>query len=171
MPSSGEDSSLLGLTTLELRSMIVRQKTVSRLSPALRTSQICARSLCESMAHGNHDSDSSGSPRPDMHRCSLVWENDTDLIIAWGNFVKIGRVTTDPGSHMRRVVIISESVLKNVYFPRPLTKLVSNSIYVDLRPTPRGLLAVSLHLKMTWSCWPTFQHVSKRRLSNQEQSQ
>jgi hypothetical protein len=43
-----------------------------------------------------------------MHRCSLVWENDTDLIIAWGNFVKIGRVTTDAGSNARRVVIVAE---------------------------------------------------------------
>jgi vacuolar protein sorting-associated protein 41 len=46
------------------------------------------------------------APRPDMYRCCLAWENDTDLIIGWGNFVKIGRVSPKPGTNTKHVQII-----------------------------------------------------------------
>ena len=33
------------------------------------------------------------APRPELFRCNMMWESDTSLIIAWGNFVRIIRVT------------------------------------------------------------------------------
>jgi len=33
-----------------------------------------------------------GSPRPDLYRCCLSWENATTIIIGWGDYVKIGVV-------------------------------------------------------------------------------
>lgn len=41
------------------------------------------------------------SPRPDAYRCCLVWESDVQLIIGWGDFVKIGRVRqrTEASAH------------------------------------------------------------------------
>eukprot|EP01111_Echinosteliopsis_oligospora_P016112 TRINITY_DN6578_c0_g1_i1.p1 TRINITY_DN6578_c0_g1~~TRINITY_DN6578_c0_g1_i1.p1 ORF type:complete len:893 (+),score=224.14 TRINITY_DN6578_c0_g1_i1:30-2708(+) len=43
-----------------------------------------------------------GSPRPDLYRCNLCWENDHTLMIGWANSVKIGLIKerTDPGSGM-----------------------------------------------------------------------
>eukprot|EP01120_Amphizonella_sp_Union-15-10_P003630 TRINITY_DN1403_c0_g1_i1.p1 TRINITY_DN1403_c0_g1~~TRINITY_DN1403_c0_g1_i1.p1 ORF type:complete len:882 (-),score=190.64 TRINITY_DN1403_c0_g1_i1:13-2658(-) len=35
-----------------------------------------------------------GSPRPDLYRCILCWESETQLIIGWANSVKIGLVAT-----------------------------------------------------------------------------
>eukprot|EP01100_Stratorugosa_tubuloviscum_P003657 TRINITY_DN188_c2_g2_i1.p1 TRINITY_DN188_c2_g2~~TRINITY_DN188_c2_g2_i1.p1 ORF type:complete len:925 (-),score=372.33 TRINITY_DN188_c2_g2_i1:105-2879(-) len=34
-----------------------------------------------------------GSPRPDLHRCSLFWQNDTTLLIGWANTVQICKVS------------------------------------------------------------------------------
>ena len=33
-----------------------------------------------------------GSPRPDMYRCNLCWENERTLLIGWADSVKIGQV-------------------------------------------------------------------------------
>eukprot|EP01091_Cochliopodium_minus_P012545 TRINITY_DN3820_c0_g1_i1.p1 TRINITY_DN3820_c0_g1~~TRINITY_DN3820_c0_g1_i1.p1 ORF type:complete len:888 (-),score=239.42 TRINITY_DN3820_c0_g1_i1:117-2780(-) len=35
---------------------------------------------------------SKGSERPDLYRCHLNFENDSTIIIAWGNSVKIGKI-------------------------------------------------------------------------------
>jgi hypothetical protein len=32
------------------------------------------------------------SPRPDMYRCNLCWEDDTTLLIGWADSIKIGKV-------------------------------------------------------------------------------
>jgi vacuolar protein sorting-associated protein 41 len=34
----------------------------------------------------------SNAPRPDLFRCNLVWENESTLLIGWGNSIKIGKI-------------------------------------------------------------------------------
>eukprot|EP01012_Entosiphon_sulcatum_P025382 TRINITY_DN306_c1_g2_i1.p1 TRINITY_DN306_c1_g2~~TRINITY_DN306_c1_g2_i1.p1 ORF type:complete len:938 (-),score=231.64 TRINITY_DN306_c1_g2_i1:71-2587(-) len=36
------------------------------------------------------------SPRPDMFRCNLCWENDNTLIVAWGNWVRLCTIKERP---------------------------------------------------------------------------
>jgi len=37
-----------------------------------------------------------GSPRPDLYRCCLCWENPTTIIIGWADSIKIGKVKPRP---------------------------------------------------------------------------
>ncbi|PFH49000.1 hypothetical protein AMATHDRAFT_76446 [Amanita thiersii Skay4041] len=36
------------------------------------------------------------SPRPDLFKCSLYWQDDSTLLIAWANTIKVARIRTRP---------------------------------------------------------------------------
>ncbi|KAF9476712.1 vacuolar protein sorting-associated protein 41 [Pholiota conissans] len=37
-----------------------------------------------------------GSPRPDLFKCTLHWQDDSTLLVAWANFIKVARIRTRP---------------------------------------------------------------------------
>lgn len=37
-----------------------------------------------------------GSPRPDLFKCTLHWQDDSTLLIGWANFIKVARIRNRP---------------------------------------------------------------------------
>ncbi|GJJ10532.1 hypothetical protein Clacol_004759 [Clathrus columnatus] len=37
-----------------------------------------------------------GSPRPDLFKCSLSWQDDSTLLIAWADYIKVARIRARP---------------------------------------------------------------------------